>query len=153
MQYSRNKKRFINRNYILCRQCYNDLGEVSHLQIFCPNNSWKCYYNHYMQQLANSQPIREWCRKFDKSISFLRSQLMSETRSTSVKYAFKSNASITHESFANQPTSQYGFLDQKISCKLAFCQNYRQMHVRISSQQLMYFRDTHLLIQFTTPRQ
>ena len=36
MHYSRNKKRKIIKDDILCRQYYNDLGEVSHLQVLLP---------------------------------------------------------------------------------------------------------------------
>ena len=48
MHYSRNKKRIIIKNDILYRQYYNDIGEVSHLQVFCPDNYSKCYYNLYI---------------------------------------------------------------------------------------------------------
>ena len=41
MQYSRNKKRIIIKDDILCRQYYNDLGEVSHLQILLPGQLLK----------------------------------------------------------------------------------------------------------------
>ena len=33
MQYSRNKKRIIIKDEILCRQYYNDFGEVCHLRV------------------------------------------------------------------------------------------------------------------------
>ena len=41
MHYSRNKKRIIIKNDILCRQYYNDLGEVSHLQALMPGQLFK----------------------------------------------------------------------------------------------------------------
>ena len=41
MHYSRNKKRIIIRDDILCRQYYNDLGEVSHLQVLLPGQLLK----------------------------------------------------------------------------------------------------------------
>ena len=41
MHYSRNKKRIIIKNDILCRQYYNDLGEVSHLQVLLPGQLLK----------------------------------------------------------------------------------------------------------------
>ena len=43
MHYSRNKKRIIIKDDILCRQCYNDLGEVSHLQILLPGQLLKVF--------------------------------------------------------------------------------------------------------------
>ena len=41
MHYSRNKKRIIIKEDILCRQYYNDLGEVSHLQVLLPGQLLK----------------------------------------------------------------------------------------------------------------
>ena len=41
MQYSRNKKHIIIRGDILCRQYYNDLGEVSQLQVLFPGQLLK----------------------------------------------------------------------------------------------------------------
>ena len=41
MHYSRNKKRIIIKDDILCGQYYNDLGEVSHLQVLLPGQLLK----------------------------------------------------------------------------------------------------------------
>ena len=41
MHYSRNKKRIIIKDDILCRQYYNDLGEASHLQVLLPGQLLK----------------------------------------------------------------------------------------------------------------
>ena len=41
MHYSRNKKRIIIKDDILYRQYYNDIGEVSHLQVFLPGQFFK----------------------------------------------------------------------------------------------------------------
>ena len=41
MHYSRNKKRMMIKDDILCRQNYNDLGEVSHLQVLLPGQLLK----------------------------------------------------------------------------------------------------------------
>ena len=41
MHYSRNKKRFIIKDDIHCRQYYNDLGEVTHLQVLLPGQLLK----------------------------------------------------------------------------------------------------------------
>ena len=41
MHYSRNKKRIIIKDGILCRHYYNDLGEVSHLQVVSPGKFFK----------------------------------------------------------------------------------------------------------------
>ena len=41
MHYSRNKKRNIIKDDILCRQYYNDNGEVSHLQVLSPGHLLK----------------------------------------------------------------------------------------------------------------
>ena len=58
MHFSRNRKRIIIKVDILYRQYYNDIGEVSHLQVLLPGKLLKCYYNHYMEQLANTQAFR-----------------------------------------------------------------------------------------------
>ena len=59
MHYSRNKKRIIIKDDILYRQYYNDIGEVSHLQVLFPDNYSKLYYIHYMEQLANTQVFQK----------------------------------------------------------------------------------------------
>ena len=41
MHFSRNKKRIIIKDDILCRQYYNDLGEVSHFQVLLPGQLLK----------------------------------------------------------------------------------------------------------------
>ena len=41
MHYSRNKKRIIIKDDILYRQYYNDIGEVSHLQVLLPGQLLK----------------------------------------------------------------------------------------------------------------
>ena len=41
MHYSRNKKRIIIKDEILCRQYYNDIGGVSHLQVLLPGQIFK----------------------------------------------------------------------------------------------------------------
>ena len=41
MHFSRNKKRIIIKDDILCRQYYNDLDEVSHLQVLLPEQLLK----------------------------------------------------------------------------------------------------------------
>ena len=41
MHHSRNKKRIIVKDDILCRQYYNDLGEVSHLEVLLPGQLLK----------------------------------------------------------------------------------------------------------------
>ena len=43
MHYSRNKKRIIVKNDILYRQYYNDIGEVSHLQVLLPGQLFKVF--------------------------------------------------------------------------------------------------------------
>ena len=41
MHYSRNKKRIIIKDDLLCRQHYNDVGEVGHLQVLLPGQLLK----------------------------------------------------------------------------------------------------------------
>ena len=59
MHYSRNKKRIIIKDDILCRQYYNDLGEVSHLRVLLPGQLLKILYNRYIEQLANTQAFQK----------------------------------------------------------------------------------------------
>ena len=53
--YSRNKESFNIKDDILCKQYYNDIGEVSHIQVLLPEQLLKSYYNHYKEQVANIQ--------------------------------------------------------------------------------------------------
>ena len=92
MHYSRNKKRIIIKDDIFYRQYYKEIGEVSHLQVLCPDNYSKCYYNHYMEQLANTQVFQKRCKKSIRSITFLQLQLTLETGFVTAKYTFKRNA-------------------------------------------------------------
>ena len=55
MHYSRNKKRNIIEDDLLYRQYYKKFGELSHLQVRLPGQFSKWYYNHYMEQLPNTQ--------------------------------------------------------------------------------------------------
>ena len=97
---------------------------------FCQDNYSKCFFNHCMEQLANTQAFQKRCKKSVRSITSVRLQLLLETGSVTAKYAFKTNAKITHES------PQNGISDGKTSCKSTFYQNYRRVGVkRISLRQ------------------
>ena len=68
MQYSRNKKRITIKDDILCRQYYNDLGEVSHLQVLLPGQLLRVL----LQSLhgtagkhpGNSKMMQKICQKY-----------------------------------------------------------------------------------------
>ena len=92
MHYSRNKKRIIIKDDILCQKYYNDLGEASHLQVLLPANHRKCYYNPYMEQLANTQAFQKRCKKSVRSTTSLQLQLTSEIGFVIANYAFTINA-------------------------------------------------------------
>ena len=67
MHYSRNKKRIIIKDDIHCRQNYNDLGEVSHLQVFLPRQLLKVLLQS-LHGTAGKQPsiskmMQESCQK------------------------------------------------------------------------------------------
>ena len=55
MHYSTNKKRIIIRGDILCRQYYNDPGEVNHSQILLPGQILKVLL-HSLYGIAGKQP-------------------------------------------------------------------------------------------------
>ena len=62
-------------------QHYNEFGEVSQLQNFCPDNYSNPYYNHYMEQQEKTQPFRKCCEKVDKFFVFFQPQHISGTGS------------------------------------------------------------------------
>ena len=90
MHYSGNQRRNILKDNTICRQYYNDIGEVTY-KSFCLNNLSFCYCNHYMGQLAYNYASQNSCSTSAKSVIFLQSQHMSETLFNSAKCA--SNAS------------------------------------------------------------
>ena len=90
--YSRNKKRIIIKDDVPFRQYHNDLGKVCHSKVLLPGQLLKCYYNHYKEQLANTQVFQKRCKKLARSFTSLRLQLTSKIGFVTVKYAFKTNA-------------------------------------------------------------
>ena len=56
MQYSRNKKRMIIKDDILCRQYYNNLDEVSHLQVLLPGQLLKVLLQS-LDRTAGKHPV------------------------------------------------------------------------------------------------
>ena len=97
MHYSRNKKSIILKDDILCRQYYNDLGEVSHLHFLLPGQILKVLLQSFHGTAGKHPGILKWCRKSVRSITSLQLQLTSETGFVIATYAFKTNAIITHE--------------------------------------------------------
>ena len=68
MHYSRNKKSIIIKDDILCRHYYNDLGEVSHLQVLLPGQLLKILLKS-LHGTAGKHPgisklMQEICRKY-----------------------------------------------------------------------------------------
>ena len=86
MQYSRNKKRIIIRDDILCRpdNTIMILLQLVTCKSFCLHNYSKCYCNHYMEQLTNTQAFQKGCKIFDKNSTFPQLQQMTESGSLSV---------------------------------------------------------------------
>ena len=56
MHFSRDSKRVINKDDILCRQYYNDPGEVSHLQVLLPGHLLKVLLQS-LQGTAGKHPV------------------------------------------------------------------------------------------------
>ena len=92
-------------------------------KFFCLENYTKCYYESFMDQLTITQAFPKRCKKSYKSKTLLQLHHTSETGFTSVNYASKINAEITHESLPKRSVSQNGISDRKTLCKSTYCQN------------------------------
>ena len=92
MHYSGNKKRNIIKDDTLCKKYYNDLGEVA------GSSAWTNTQSETTITTWNSWQtprfFKKRCKKSVKSITSPQLQHMSETGSTSVKYAYKLNTYI-----------------------------------------------------------
>ena len=92
MHYSTNKKRIIIRDDKLCRQYYNDLGDVNHIHVLLPGELLKVFLQSLYETAGKHPVISKMMQKNDKSNTSLQLQHTSETRIVIVKYAFKINA-------------------------------------------------------------
>ena len=92
IHYSRNKKRIIIRDDILCRQYYNDLREVSHLQVLLPGQLLKALLQSLHGKAAKHPAFSQMMQEFARSITSLQLQLTSETGFVIASYAFKINS-------------------------------------------------------------
>ena len=92
MHYSRNKSVLSSRTIFSTGSTTTTLVKSVNYRSFCPDNYLKCYYNHYMEQLVNTQEFQKWCKKSAKSITSFQLHLTSETGFVTVKYAFTINA-------------------------------------------------------------
>ena len=145
MHYSRKKERNIIKKAILCRQNYSDIGEVSHLQVFCPDNYSRCYYNHYMEQLANTQTFQKrrqksyfpsvatYVRNWDRDCEIcIQNKRINDTRFT---------PELIH-------IPDWDLIPEDIMPIDLLTELPPSGVTRISLQQLMFFRDMDLPIQF-----
>ena len=92
MHYSRNKKRIIIKDDILYRQYYNDLREVSHLQVLLPGQLLKVLLQSLHGNATKHLVFSQMMQEFARSITSLQLQLTSENGFVIVKYAFKINS-------------------------------------------------------------
>ena len=89
MKYSRNQKRIIIKADIFCRQYYNNLGEVNHLQVLVPGKLLKVLLQSLHGIVGKHPGISEMMPKITKSFTSLPWQYTSETGLVIVKNAFK----------------------------------------------------------------
>ena len=92
MQYSRNKSVLSSKMTSSFDSTITTLVKSVTYKSFCPDNYSKCYYNPCMEQLLNTQAFQKRCKKYVRSITFLRLQLTLETGFVTAKYASKTNA-------------------------------------------------------------
>ena len=70
MQYSRNKKRIIIKDDILYRQYYNDIGEVSHLQVLLPGQLLKFFLQSVHGTASNHPGISKMMQEIRQKYYF-----------------------------------------------------------------------------------
>ena len=92
MHYSRNKKRIMIKDDILYRQYYNDIGEVSHLQVLLPGQLLKVLLQSLHGTAGKHPGISKMMQEIRQSITSLQLHLTSETGFVTVKYASTINA-------------------------------------------------------------
>ena len=92
MHYSRNKKRIIIKDDILYRQYYNDIGEVSHLQVLLPGQLLKVLLQS-LHGLAGKHPgFSKMMQEIRQKYYFPSIATYVKTGFVTSKYAFKINA-------------------------------------------------------------
>ena len=92
MHFPRNKTRLIIKDDIFCRQYYNDLGEVSHLQALLPGQLLKVLLQSLHGTAGKHPGISEMMQEIRQKFFSLQLQHTSETGFLILKYASKTNA-------------------------------------------------------------
>ena len=92
MLYPKNKKCSIIKDDILCRQYYNDLGEVSHSQVLLPRRLLKVLLQSLHGTAGKHPSISKRMQETPQSFTSLQSQHTTETGFVIVKYAFEMSA-------------------------------------------------------------
>ena len=154
VHYSRNKKRITIKDDILCRQYYNYLGEVSHLQVLLPGQFHKVLL----------QPLHGTAGKhpgISKMMQEIREKYYFPSRATYVRNLVRDcelciqdkriNITRITPEMIHIPEWDLGPKDLMQTDLLPELPP-RGVTKR-SLQQKMYFRDIHLPIQFPAPRQ
>ena len=72
MQFSQNKNVLSSKMIYSFDNTITTLAKLLTYRSFCRDNYSKCYYNHYMEQLVNTQAFQKSCKKFDKNTTFLQ---------------------------------------------------------------------------------
>ena len=154
MHYSRNKKRIIIKDDILCRQNYNDLGEVSHLQVLLHGQLLKVLLQSLHGSAGKQPGISKMMQEIRQKYYFpsIAIYVRNWVRDCEICIQDKriKNTGITPE-LIHIPEWDLGPEDLMQIDLLPELPP--SGGIRISLRQKMYFRDMHLTIQSPTPRQ
>ena len=144
MQNFRNKSRTIIKDDVHCRHYYKDLAEVSQSEVHLLGQLLKVLQQS-LHGTAGTHP----------GISNLMQEKRQKYYLPSIETFVRNWVRQFQICIQDKHISNIWTVPKKsASTKGIYCQNYRQVDVtRLSAQQLGDFRDAHLLIQFSTPRQ
>ena len=70
MHFPQYTKRIIISDGVLCKQNYNDLGEVSHTQLLSSRHLLKAQWNQYIEEQSNTQTLRKYRKKSNRITIF-----------------------------------------------------------------------------------
>ena len=138
MHYSSNKKRIIIKDDILCRQYYNDLGEVSHLRVLLPKQLLKVLLQSLHGTARKHPGISKMMHEIRQKYYFPSIAAYSVTGSVIAKYAFKKHAITKHAQTIGVLERAHATIE--ISLKMASGDHRKQWHKYLPIAILNYNR-------------